>query len=138
MYEPHNSYQWSQVGGRSSPPPHDYLRIEDATRPSLGDLIQPGQLFETNYGTGPYRVEAVTRCELFGGAVVCWSITGRRVRDGIAQAGENGLGWINELVVEWDGDTPRFRAQFKNNDDEVLLIDGRAYTANRKGQLSLF
>ena len=135
MYEPHSSYVWS-LSGRASPPPLDLLRIEDPSRPSFGDLVAVGSVVRTGYGTGPYRVNSVTRWEAFPG-VFCWSISGLEMVDGVAVKG-GGYGIVNELLVEWEGDTPHFRKLFRANKDEVFLEAAISYVATRKGQLELF
>lgn len=135
MSEPHSSYGWS-MASRSDPPGPALLRLEDPSRPGFGDLIAAGCVVRTSYGTGPYRVSTVTRYEPYPG-VICWSIYGLEVVDGVALKGGN-YGILNELVVEWDGDQPRFRKLFQANEDEVFLDAAVSYVATRKGQLELF
>lgn len=135
MGDCHSSYIWG-LGGRRDAPPIEDLRIEDLSRPTVGDLIKPGQLVATNYGTGPYKILTVTAYPSYHGSRT-WSLVMHRVHDGFVRPRE-GESFINEIVVEWDGDTPRFRMLFACNDDEVLLLDGAAYRTNKAGQLSLF
>lgn len=98
----------------------DEYRIEDASRPTVGDLLKPGTQIRTSYGTGPYEVQSATCHDTLG--VNAWSLILRRIQDGKLEKHDS---YINEVVVEWEGDTPHFRMLFKANDDEVFLIDDR-------------
>lgn len=135
MTDPHNLYFWELCGYRTAPG-RERLRIEDPAKPSLGQLVAIGSIVRTSYNSGPYRVSRVKRHEPFPG-VFYWSLIGQDVVDGVALKG-SGDNILNEYVVEWEGDTPRFRKLFKNCEDELLLEAGVAFVATRKGQLSLF
>lgn len=133
--EPHNLYIWG-LSRQCAAPDAARLRFEDPVRPGLGQLITIGSVVRTTYGTGPYRVSWVERIEPFPG-IFYWSIVGQDVVDGVALKG-SGDKILNEYVVEWEGDRPRFRSLFRNNDDEILLDNAVVFVATRRGQLSLF
>lgn len=135
MENPHNTYWWSMSGNKVPPGP-ERLRIEDPGKPDLGQLVAVGSIVRTNYNTGPYRVSRVHKYEPYPG-VACWSVIGQEVVEGVVIKG-SGDRILNEYVVEWDGDTPRFLGLFSNNNDEFFLEQGVAYIATRTGQLSLF
>lgn len=109
------------------------VRVEDPCRPVLGDLIRPGALVKTNYGTGPYLVDAVKRCEYQG--FTCWSLAMRAAPEGTAPDGPSHA-WIGDLIVEFDGEEPRFRKIYRDNDDEVFVI-GAGVSVGRSGQYGL-
>lgn len=132
--EPLTAYTWDMSYRRGTAPTADVFREEDPSRPTVCDLIRPGQLVRTNYGTGPYRVEDVQPHSYFGR--VGWTLTLSGVVDGVIK--DVRAYTINEVVVEWEGETPFFRHLFRNNDDEVILLDGSAFRVSRAGQLSLF
>lgn len=132
--EPHSAYSWSLSVNRGTAPGPERFREEDPTRPTVGDLIQAGQLVKTNYGTGPYRVEEVTRQEYFGRTA--WGLVLSEVRDGVVKSNRDY--YINEIVVQWEGDKPKFKRLFRASPDEVFLIDGSAFAVSRGGQLRLF
>ncbi len=121
---------------RAEAPAASELRSEVAGRPRVGQLIEPGQLVATSYGTGPYRVETVTAHEVYPG-FSAWSLSLSKVADGVLD-GEVGAFSVNEVVAEWEEEVPHFRKLFRANTDEVLLLDGAAYRVNRRGQYSLF
>ena len=111
---------------------------EDDARPSVGDLIEPGMIVETNYGTGPYMVASVSSYVLYG-HYRCWSLSliyPDRETGEYHDTKRDQRGTINELVADWSEGAPRFLKLFKANSDEVRII-GRGSKVDRKGQTSL-
>ncbi|MBJ7446823.1 MAG: ParB/RepB/Spo0J family partition protein [Brevundimonas sp.] len=99
----------------------DEFRIEDASRPTVGDLLKPGTQIRTSYGTGPYEVQSASCHDTLG--CKAWSLILRRIDDGKLERNES---YINEVVVEWEGDTPRFRKLFKASEDELFVLEDKA------------
>jgi hypothetical protein len=79
-------------------------------------LAGPGSIVRTNYGTGPYRVIAVTGPHLEMGCET-WSLT-------CEELDRPGQAYLNELVAV-DG---RLLHLFGNNDDEVIVMSGGQLT----------
>lgn len=91
------------------------IRRTPAGQPDVAMLVLPGDMVSTSYGTGPYRVLGVSRYEWRGWPA--WSLSLRSpVEGGVAPNA-----WINDLVAE-DG---RLRKLFRDNDDEVWVIQAR-------------
>lgn len=127
----HTGYQAS-IG---MPLPDGPFRSEDLSLPRLGDLIVPGTLVRTNYGTGPYLVDRVSlRAGPHG---ECWLLSGLEAHDGIANGDEHSRGWLNEYVAVWSGDEVRFLHLFPNNRDELRIV-GSGFRSNCTGQLAMF
>lgn len=113
-------------------------RQEDDARPTVGDLIQPGMIVETNYDTGPYMVASVSSYTLYG-HYRCWSLSliyPDRETGEFHDSKREQRGAINELVADWSDGKPRFRKLFRANDDEVTII-GQGLIVDRKGQAAL-
>ena len=120
------------------PPLDDELRAEDMTRPVVGDLLKPGMVVETSYGTGPYMIHRVT-AHAYYEKYRAWSLVLIYQRDGRwpDKPTGNDFGYVNELVVSWENGEPRFRHLFLANDDEVRIIARHAVREDRNGQMSL-
>jgi hypothetical protein len=136
---PHSAYQHELSANRHTSPHGDQLRAEDNTRPLVGELLRPGMIVRTNYGTGPFMIEAVNHYRVYDG-FWAWTLVLNYQRDGRwpARPNDHDRGWINEVVVEWEGDKPRFRMLFAINDDEVFIVADAAAREERSGQLSMF
>lgn len=115
-------------------PMHNNLvhRTEDASRPRLGDLIGPGQVFQITGGDDcRCRVEAVKAHEYEPGRVA-WSVVFRWIdRPGPIM-------WLNDLVAVWEADAPRFLPAPLNMPHEIILRDDVVWREARSGQLDLF
>jgi len=100
---PRNSYL---ADLNSYPVTQDMLRKPHG--PSVGDLIQPGSVVRTSYGTGPYIVVDIGHYSYYGveaHSLVCKDMDGR------------GRYYLNELVAV-DG---RILKLFLANEDEVFI-----------------
>ena len=101
------------------------FRQTPENQPTVEDLLAPCDTVKTSYGTDPFLVRRITRCEWNG--LVHWSIA-------LSEPGEIKVSaGINDLVAV-DG---RLLKLFGNNDDEVFKVNADP-TANSKGQLILF
>ena len=114
------------------------LRAEDLSRPVLGDIIKPGMVVQTSYGTGPYLVHRVT-AHAYYDRFRAWSLVViQGNQDGtFKQANGNNFGYLNELVVSWESGQPHIRHLFLANDDEVTLLAQHGFIADRAGQLAI-
>lgn len=118
-----------------APPPLHELRLEELERPTVAELIPPGTLVRTSYRTH-LVVDRVTPHTYYGVARA-WTVTGYSCGpDGIADRRESRRGWLNEIVIEWDGDRPTFAKLFRANTDTLEIV-GAGMTQDRRGQLSL-
>lgn len=113
-----SAYLWDLE--HTQPPAAADLRHGEAQRPGCADLISAGTVVRTSYGSGPYRVVSVDPHEVYG--VRTWSLSLRSIAEGKPLSGAADA-WINEVVVEWEGDQPRFRKLFRANDDEIFVVE---------------
>ncbi len=133
-YQPNSKY--SRDLSVLGPPDAGELRREEESRPTIGELLPVGTVIRSSYGTGPYRIESVTRYQTYP-AFHSWSLVLIDQKDGDFIRTKNDFCYINELVVEWDGEEPRFRKLFATNNDEVFIVRQFAPTTDRRGQMSL-
>ena len=77
----------------------------------LPELVKPGTVVKTSYGTGPYIVKSVSRWEIYG--VETHSLVCKSSED------SNGDSYLNNLVAV-DG---RILQLFLANEDEVFVLD---------------
>lgn len=63
-----------------------------------------------------------------------WSLCLRKMEDGAAHVGPSDS-WINDMVVDWESGEPRFLKLFRDNADEIFVVDGQGVTLSRSGQL---
>lgn len=132
--EPISAYTWDLSHRAGQALSDAFVRHEDPARGTVADLIKPGQIVKTSYGTGPYRVETVKAWPYHG--FTGWTLTMAQVVDGVVKGSADYT--INELVAVWDEDGPHIRKLMKASNDEVYLLEGEAFPINRAGQLSLF
>lgn len=85
---------------------------------TLADLIKPGMVVRTSYNTGPYLVDEVS--SYTEADATRWSLAMRQIENGRPK-GKSPDSWINDLRVEWEFDTPRFRM---HSADELFLVEG--------------
>lgn len=101
-----------------------------ASRP-IGDLLRLGSVVRTNYGTGPYVVVEIERCEYRppeGGWYPHYQLTLQPISsDGEIVWASRACSWIGEIVPCGR----RLLALFAANDDEVIVTGFRADAAHR-------
>ncbi len=131
---PHSQYAHDLSG--LGPPAPDELRREDESRPTIGDFLPVGTVIVSSYDTGPYRIETVTKHQTYPD-FHSWSLVLIDQKGGEFIRTKNDYCYINELVVEWDGETPRFRKLFACNNHEVFIVSQFAPTTDQRGQMSL-
>lgn len=145
LYVAHTAYQF-EVLGMSLPTPFDARQTESG-QSTIEELLLPGMMIKTNYGSGPYIVHEVNRYalseerSLILSGLVAWSIVCMSPDDVEMNRSvdylrsTNRLHYLNEYVAV-DG---RFIQVFPNNDDEILIVDNPDFLRDRKtGQLRLF
>lgn len=118
--KPHNSYIADLNGSRVTP---DMLRKPSGIE--LTQLIRPGIVVKTSYGSGPYIVESVHRHEIYGHeeySLILSGLNNKRRKDGTAHRGDSSYYYLNELVAV-DG---RILHLFVANKNEVFIVEGVA------------
>ena len=99
----------------------DRLRLTPPRQKTVCELISIDDLIKTNYGTGPYRVEEISKHTYYG---ICeaYSLV---LSEPNAQRNKNGklpkdysYSFINEIVAQ-DG---RLLMLFEANKDEVIVV----------------
>lgn len=84
----------------------------------IAELVQPGSIVETNYGTGPYCVVKVAGPYPYDDGCLHWSLclVDAKWRERGKRLEANA--WVNEIVPV-DG---RLLKLFEANDDEVVVL----------------
>ncbi|MFC0683211.1 hypothetical protein [Novosphingobium clariflavum] len=127
------SYSY-QLSGRKGLPYAAELRREDPGKPHAGDLLAPGSIVRTSYGTGPYLVDRITPTMVYDDYRV-WNLTGFSSQDdGSFLRDEHRRIWINELVADWSDGEAIIRKLFVANSDVVLVEQAIGFLSDRRGQ----
>lgn len=110
-------------------------RQTETGQPTVDELLLPGMMIETNYGTGTYVVHEVTQYDLSRqsrklAGKIAWSIVCTDPDDVTMKR----FYYLNEYVAI-DG---RIVSLFPNNENEVWIIEGLEYGVEKSGQLRLF
>lgn len=136
-YVAHNSYQFEVL---KMPLPEPFVpRQTEAGQPTVGELLLPETMVNTNCNSGPHIVFAVTRYALSGRSpaldgLFAWSIVCmypddvEKDRSIDYLRSTNRLSYLNEYVAFYG----RILHVFPNNDDEVFLIDHPDFLRDRK------
>ena len=99
----------------------DRLRLTPPGQKTVSELVVIDDLIKTNYGTGPYRVEGVTKntyygiCEAY--SLVLSEVNAPRNKNGELSKNYSYAG-INEIVAQ-DG---KLLMLFEANKDEVMVV----------------
>jgi len=113
-----------------------YRVTQDMLRHSKGphwsQLVHPGSIVKTSYGTGPYVVESLHEYEHYGIkliSLICSLPAAPRRKDGKMKGEPDG--WLNDYVAV-DG---RLLSLFLTNEDEVLVVGDFIFTQKVQVQL---
>lgn len=94
-------------------PPLSELRTTPKREKTVPQILKIGDIVKTSYGTGPYKVQAITLINTYG-YPPCYSLS-------MSDVGSNHIHyWINEIVAVGG----RLLMLFKANLDEVFLVKG--------------
>lgn len=93
------------------PPPLSELRTTPKKEKTVPEILKVGDLVKTSYGSGPYKVQAITLINTYG-YPPCYSLS-------MSDPGRKEIHyWINEIVAVGG----RLLMLFKANNDEVFIM----------------
>ncbi|GAI67152.1 unnamed protein product [marine sediment metagenome] len=96
------------------------LRLTPPNQKTIEDLMDIGDIVQTNYETGPYRVEKISKYKVYGLPVYSLVLSrpnDKRNADGKLPK-DYGYYYLNELVAQDN----KILCLFKNNKDEVSIV----------------